>query len=84
MFLNAEDRRTINYSGRTFKFKPTGANVGVHELAQALGTIEGSLSYPTLCFLNKQDEIIYQYGGFLDSKSFLKTVKAVSDNFASR
>ncbi|MBC8053824.1 MAG: thioredoxin family protein [Sphingobacteriaceae bacterium] len=78
VFFNAEERRTISFAGRYFKFKPTGATTGVHELAEALGTIEGSLSYPTLCFLNDKNEIIYQYGGYLDSKSFLKTLEIIS------
>lgn len=78
VFFNAEERRTISFAGREFNFKPTGTNTGVHELAEALGTIEGSLSYPTLCFLNKKNEIIYQYGGYLDPKSFFKTLEIIS------
>ena len=78
VFFNAEERRSVSFAGREFKFKPTGTTTGVHELAEALGSIEGSLSYPTLCFLNNKNEIIYQYGGYLDPKSFFKTLEIIS------
>ncbi len=80
VYLNAEERKAIKFSGREFKFKPTGANTGVHQLALELGTIDGGISYPTLCFLNDKNEITYQYGGFLDSKSLLKTLQIISQN----
>ncbi|MEJ6982454.1 thioredoxin family protein [Pedobacter sp. P351] len=77
VYFNAEERRTISFAGREFRFKPTGATTGVHELAEALGTIDGSLSYPTLCFLNENNEILYQYGAYMDSKSFPKTLQII-------
>jgi thioredoxin-related protein len=78
VMLNAEEKRTITFSGREFKYKPTGTNTGVHELARELGTVEGKLSYPALCFMNEKNEIIYQYAGFLESEIFLKTLQIIA------
>lgn len=65
IFLDAEEKRDIVYAGRRFKFKPAGVNTGFHELADQLGTINGQVAFPSLCFLNDKDEIIYQHEGFL-------------------
>ena len=69
VFLNAEDNKDIVYLGRRFKFKPTGPKTGVHELAEQLGTINGTLSYPSLCILNADNEITFQHEGYLDAKA---------------
>lgn len=66
IFLNAEERRNILYAGGIFQFKPSGLNTGVHELAEQLGTINEQLTFPSICFLNEKDEIIYQHQGFLE------------------
>lgn len=71
IFMNAEDVRDIVYRGKKYKFKPTGSKTGVHELAEQLATINGRVSYPALCFLNADNEIIYQYDGYLNSKALL-------------
>ena len=66
--LNAEEKRNVIFNNHTFKFKPTGANTGTHELADQLGTVNNKISYPTLCFLNADSEIIFQYNQFINSK----------------
>ncbi len=65
--LNAEEKRNITFNSQVFKYKPTGSNTGIHELAEQLGTVDGKIAYPTLCFLNKDNEIIFQYSQFLNS-----------------
>ncbi|MXV37969.1 thioredoxin fold domain-containing protein [Flavobacteriaceae bacterium Ap0902] len=67
--LDAEGEKNIDFAGKTFKFIPNGMNTGIHELATALGTIDGKLSYPTLVILNEKYEIVFQYGGLLDRES---------------
>ena len=64
IFLNAEEKKSIFFAGREFNFRQ-----GVNELAQELATINGRVSYPTLCILNAQNEIIYQYDGFLSAQA---------------
>lgn len=67
--FDAESETSINFHGQTFKHQPTGRNTGTHELAQALGTVDGSLTYPTFVLLNTKDEIIFQHNAFLDAPS---------------
>lgn len=69
--LDAEEKRTITMLGSTFKFKPTGNNTGIHELAEQLGRINGELSYPTLSFLNSNYEITFQYPQFINAADLL-------------
>jgi thioredoxin-related protein len=73
--LDAEEKKDIHFQGHTFRFKPTGNNTGVHELADQLSTIEGKISYPTLCFLNSGNEIIYQHDGFIDAETLKKVLE---------
>ena len=68
--FNAEEKRDISFNGKTFKYQPTGNNVGVHELALQLGTINNQIAYPVLCVLNEKNEIILQYNNYLSPKDF--------------
>ncbi|MGO4772602.1 thioredoxin family protein [Flavobacterium sp. W22_SRS_FK3] len=68
--LNAEEKRDIIFNNQTFKYKPSGNNVGVHELALQLGTINNQIVYPVLCILNEKYEIILQYNNYLSPKDF--------------
>ena len=78
VFLNAEERQDIVFAGRQFKYKPTGINTGVHQLAEQLGTINGQIAYPSICFLNEKNEIIYQSEGFLNPQAFVEVLDVVS------
>lgn len=68
--FNAEEKRDITFQNQTFKFRPTGNNVGVHELALQLGTINNQITYPVLCVLNEKNEIILQYNNYLKPQDF--------------
>ncbi|MEP6803429.1 MAG: thioredoxin family protein [Flavobacterium sp.] len=68
--FNAELKRDILFNNQTFKYKPSGNNVGVHELALELGTINNQIVYPVLCVLNDKNEIILQYNNYLSPKDF--------------
>ena len=74
--LNAESEKPITLNKHKFKFTPNGNGVGLHDLATALGTIDGELNYPTLCILNDKYEIIFQYSSYLKTKEFLKVLEA--------
>ncbi len=69
--LDAETHDSIRYGGHTFRFKPNGANTGIHELAEQLGTIDGKLVYPTLAILNDRNEVVFKYAGLLTSEELL-------------
>ena len=66
--LNAEEKRDITFGNHTFKHKPTGTNTGSHELANQLAIIDNEVAYPALCFLNFDNEIIFQYNQFITAK----------------
>lgn len=68
--FNAEVKQDIFFNGKTFRYQPTGNNVGVHELALQLGTIQNQIVYPVLCVLNEKNEIILQYNNYLSPKDF--------------
>ena len=82
VLLDAEEKKAIKFAGRKFQYKPTGKNTGVHELAQQIGNINGQLSYPTICFLNDKNEIIYQHAGYLNPEALNKVLKTVSDIYS--
>jgi thioredoxin-related protein len=75
--LNAEEKQDITVKGHTFRYRPTGAGAGQHELAQELGMIDGKMSFPTLSFLNPDYEIIAQVPGFLTAKQLIDILKAL-------
>ena len=67
--LNAEKHRNISFQGQTFKYTPTGANTGIHGLAEQLATIDNKVAYPTLCILNADKLIVFQYNQFINAKA---------------
>ena len=73
--FNIEQREPITLGEQIFRFKSSGINTGVHELAEAIGTIDGVLNTPTFIVLNSRFEIMYQYAGFLDSQQIEKLLK---------
>lgn len=77
--FNAEEKRDIIFQNQTFKYKPTGNNVGVHELALQLGTINNQITYPVLCVLNEKNEIIFQYNFYLSQKDFKQLLEKLKE-----
>ncbi len=75
--LNAEDEKDILLPGHTFRFKPSGNKQGIHELAEQLGTLNGKVSFPTVCFLNSDYEIVFQYNQFISASDLIKVLEAL-------
>lgn len=73
--FDGESKENVTFLGNTFKFKPTGANTGIHELAEQLGSKDGVVSYPTIVFLNEEYEILHQEDAFLSAKQLKKVLK---------
>lgn len=82
--LNAEEKRAIDFDNTTFRFKPTGKNTGIHELAKALATIDKKVSYPTLVVLNSKNEIIFQHSGFLKAIELSEVLKTILNSQATK
>ncbi|WP_158839270.1 thioredoxin family protein [Polaribacter sp. L3A8] len=66
--LNAEEKKDILFLNNTFKYKPTGKNTGIHQLANELASIKNKISYPTSIILNSKFEIELQKSGYINSK----------------
>ena len=73
--LDAEDKEDIHFRGHNFSFRPSGNQQGIHALAEQLGTLNGAVSYPTLCFLNADYEIVFQYNRFINAADLTEVLE---------
>jgi len=65
--FDAEQKESITFEGKTFKFVANGRR-GYHELAAAL--LAGKMSYPTVVFMNKDFQLLQRIPGYLDIPTF--------------
>jgi thioredoxin-related protein len=77
--LNAEEKHTITFNSRKFVFKTNGNTTGIHELAYELATINNQTTYPTICILTAQNEIVFQESNYLPTKEFLMVLKKLKE-----
>ena len=82
--LDAEEKKSITFNNYQFRYKPTGTKTGTHELAEQLATIDKTISYPTLCFLNDKNKIIYQQRDYVDAKNLLAILNLLSGGLVQR
>lgn len=66
--FNAEITKEISFNGNKYQYNPTGINIGIHELANYLGKINGEISFPTIIILDHKNQIIYKNAGFASAK----------------
>ncbi|HQU21800.1 MAG TPA: DUF255 domain-containing protein [Flavobacteriaceae bacterium] len=71
VILNGEEKETITYRGRAYKWKPSGRR-GANELAIEL--LNGRMGYPTIIFLNESEQILQTLPGYKDAKMFYKII----------
>lgn len=67
--FDAETKRDIKFNDHVYKFKPTGTNTGIHELATALVTIDKLVVYPSLTILNSDNSILFRQHSYLSAKA---------------
>lgn len=67
--FDAEQKKSIDFNGTTFKFVPQKRR-GVHMLAAAL--LDGKMSYPSVVYLNEKFERIAASPGFKDADGIFK------------
>jgi len=65
--FDAEQRQDLSYLGNTYKYVRKGAR-GYHELAARL--LRGRLSYPSVAFLDEEQELIQSIIGFKSPVQF--------------
>ncbi|MEH6703558.1 MAG: DUF255 domain-containing protein [Galbibacter orientalis] len=75
--MDAEGKEAIVYKNKTFKYIPQGKR-GYHELAAAL--LQGKLSFPTVIFLNENEEILSPVPGYQKPDGFLMIAKYFGDD----
>ena len=64
--FNAEDRNTIHFKGRDYKYVKNGRR-GYNELASLL--LEGQMSYPSTVYLDEDLNVLTAVGGYLEAKT---------------
>ncbi len=62
--FDAESKEPIRFQEKDYVYKPTGANIGTHELALALNGPH-RLAYPTWILLDKNYQVLFRHGGVL-------------------
>lgn len=70
--LNAEEKNDIIFLNRQYRYKPSGAGTGYHELAELLGKKDGKMSFPSTILLSKSWQVVKRETGFLTSNQFLE------------
>ncbi|MBO6794429.1 MAG: thioredoxin family protein [Balneolaceae bacterium] len=78
VIFDIESRKSIEFKGQEYRYKSTGLNTGVHELAEKIGMIEGVLNTPTFVVIDAAMNIVFQYGGYMDSQQILQLITAVN------
>lgn len=66
--FDGESQSPITFMAKQYEFKPTGLETGIHELAEAIGTIDGQVSFPSLVVIKQSGEVVFQFSGFLNKK----------------
>ncbi len=82
--FNAEERTEIEYQNQAFKYVQYGRR-GYHQLAAELSKSLGKLSFPTIIFLDENQNVIQPIPGYQDPKSFEVIMHFIGeDHFKSR
>lgn len=71
--FDAETKNDIKFNNRIFKFKPTGNNSGIHELAEVLS----NQTYPTIAILNLDYEILLQIESMTTANDLLQILEKI-------
>lgn len=74
--FNAEQKEDVNILNETFKYVPEGR--GYHELAAAL--LNGQMSYPSVVFMNEQNQIFHVQKGYVEAPQFDRILRFIGDD----
>ena len=75
--FDGESKEEVVFLGRSFKYTPSGAKTGIHQLAEQLGRVDGQVAYPTVVILDPDYQIVFQHNAFLDAEQLAQIVRAV-------
>jgi thioredoxin-related protein len=79
--LNGEEKKDIQFLRKTFVFKPSGSNTGMHQLAKELGRINHRLSYPTTTILDRDFKIVLQLKGLINKTNMSSILEATNKHY---
>lgn len=70
--FDAESKENVRYLGMEFKSTPSG----YHEIVRAISG-KNKVSLPYLVILNPDNEVLFEYQGFLDAERLLAVLKSI-------
>ena len=76
--LDAEMKTDVAFKGHTFNYVPNAGRKGVHTLAYSL--LEGSMSYPSIVFLDENVDRIMVSKGYKGPEDFIKELKYAAED----
>ncbi|WP_262248634.1 thioredoxin family protein [Parapedobacter soli] len=77
--LDAETKEDLMFNHKTYRFVPSGASTGSHELAFTLGNINNRLAFPTWVLVDSNFEIIFKFPGILKAAELAELLETVRD-----
>ncbi|MEM1124215.1 MAG: hypothetical protein AAGJ18_27505, partial [Bacteroidota bacterium] len=76
--LDAQQRNDITFKNKIYKYVNRGGQNSYHELAATI--MNGRLSYPTIVFLDEQQNLIQSIAGYRDAFEFELFITYFGDN----
>jgi thioredoxin-related protein len=73
--FDAEEKRDIAFLGQVFKYKPSGVNTGMNQLAEYFAAAAGTTAYPAILFLTADKKIAFTVQGYISSKELMEILK---------
>lgn len=74
--FNAESQETVRFREKDWQYKPTGASVGFHTLAEELAGGE-EVAYPAWVLLDKAYQPVFRYSGILTPEQLNMLLEAI-------
>ena len=78
--LNAEQKESVIFQGKTYAFNPALGKTGINQLAFDWGSSEGRIGYPTLVFLDENLVKLEADPGYKEVPQMLQKLKFYGDN----
>lgn len=66
--FDGESKEELVFGGIDFPYIPNGRDNGTHDLAYALGAIDGQVTYPTFTLMDTSFTIYFQHNSFLSAE----------------
>jgi thioredoxin-related protein len=76
--FDAEEKRDIAFLGQVFKYKPSGVNTGMNQLAEYFAAAAGTSAYPAILFLTADKKIAFTVQGYISSKELMEILKKLN------